>query len=132
LDTRVLVDGDFRTLKGKTPLEEGTRYGKTSTVDTLLQNMSEKEIIQCRVIKAAAENREYGKEILTLLIEKRGDNFQLTTDVVKAAVAYSTHNVMKLLLEKRGNQFQIIGDVVKAAAQNKENGKEILTLLLEQ
>ncbi|KAF4213882.1 hypothetical protein CNMCM6805_003965 [Aspergillus fumigatiaffinis] len=56
----------------------------------------------------------------------------LLTALSQAAVAYSTHNVMKLLLEKRGNQFQIIGDVVKAAAQNKENGKEILTLLLEQ
>jgi hypothetical protein len=130
----VLIDRDFRTPNGVTPLEEGARHGKISTLGTLLKYMSEKEIIHQRVIEAAARNRENGRDIMALLLERRGDQIQITEDVVKAAVKNesSGKDIMTLLLQQRGDQIQITEDIVKAAAENRDNGKGIMALLLEQ
>ena len=40
--------------------------------------------------------------------------------------------VMALLLDRRGDQIQITEDVVKAAASNGQNGKEVMALLLDR
>ena len=37
------------------------------------------------MVKAAAENWQNGKEVMVLLLEKRGDEVEITEEVVKAA-----------------------------------------------
>ncbi|GFF75827.1 vegetative incompatibility protein HET-E-1 [Aspergillus udagawae] len=130
----VLIDRDFRTPNGVTPLEEGARHGKIYTVGTLLSYMSEKEIIHQRVIEAAARTSENGRDIMALLLERRGDQIQITEDVVKAAARNwsSGEDIIILLLEQRGDQIQITEDVVKAAADNWISGKDIMALLLDR
>jgi DNA polymerase III delta prime subunit len=131
---RVLIDRHFRTGYGVTPLEEGARHGKISTVGTLLRYMSEKESIRPTVIKAAARNSENGRDIMRLLLEQRGDQIQITEDVVTAAAGNesSGEDIMALLLKERGHQIQITEDILKAAAGNESSGKDIMTLLLKQ
>ncbi|KAK4189407.1 ankyrin repeat-containing domain protein [Podospora australis] len=71
---------------------------------------------------------------MALLLEKRGDDFKITEEVVKAAAgnAENGKEVMALLLEKRGDDIKITEEVVKAAAGNWRNGKEVMALLLEK
>jgi hypothetical protein len=62
---------------------------------------------------------------MALLLDRRGDQIQVTEDVVKAAASNERNGkeVMALLLDRRGDQIQITEDVVKAAASNMEMGK---------
>ena len=63
-----------------------------------------------------------GKIVMALLLDRRGDQIQITEDVVKAA-AENREEVMALLLDRRGDQIQITEDVVKAAASHMQWGK---------
>ncbi|ORY58533.1 uncharacterized protein BCR38DRAFT_489446 [Pseudomassariella vexata] len=103
--------------------------------EALLELLGSKEVkITEDVVKAAAGNYRSGKEVMALLLEKRGDQVQITEDVVKAAARNMENGkeFMALLLEKRGDQVQITEDVVKAAAGNYWSGKEVMALLLEK
>ncbi|KAL2814419.1 hypothetical protein BJX63DRAFT_442494 [Aspergillus granulosus] len=115
---RAYNDGEFRTkISGLTPLEESARQGH---------------------MNAAAGNGKSGKDVMTLLLDRRGDQIQITQDVVEAADVLSTlvrsfnKEVITLLLDRRGDQIQITEDVVKAAAGNWQYGKDIMTLLLDR
>ncbi|KAJ0126878.1 hypothetical protein HZ326_30018 [Fusarium oxysporum f. sp. albedinis] len=86
------------------------------------------------VVEAAASNRGKGKEIMALLLDRRGDQVTITEDVVKAAAGnwMSGKEVMALLLDRRGDQVTITEDVVQAAAGNWMSGKEVMALLLDR
>jgi hypothetical protein len=53
------------------------------------------------VVKAAAENKKSEKEVMTLLLDRRDANVQITKEVVKAAAGNqgSEKEVMTLLLD---------------------------------
>lgn len=63
---------------------------------------SERVLITEEVVKAAAGNLWSGKEVMMLLLEKRGADVVITEEVVKAAAGnkYSGEKVMMLLLDK--------------------------------
>ena len=58
--------------------------------------------------------------MMELLLDRGGDQIQITEDVVKAAASNwrNGEEMMALLLDRRGDQIQITEDVVKAAASN--------------
>ncbi|KAK2591290.1 hypothetical protein QQS21_011008 [Conoideocrella luteorostrata] len=61
------------------------------------------------VVKAAAENRRNGKEVIALLLDRRGDEIIILEEVVKAT-AENVHDgkeVMALLLDQRGDEITI-------------------------
>ncbi|KAK2764808.1 hypothetical protein CKAH01_15747 [Colletotrichum kahawae] len=68
------------------------------------------------VLRAAAANEKSGTEIMALLLDKCGNNIQITEEVVKAAAANkeSGNKIMALLLDKRGDDIHITERLVKA------------------
>ena len=82
--------------------------------------------------KAAAGNWESAKEVVTLLLDRRGADVQITEDVAILIARKFNKEVMALLLDRRGADVQITEDVVKAAAGNLESAKEVVTLLLDR
>ncbi|KAL8391898.1 hypothetical protein RB595_002193 [Gaeumannomyces hyphopodioides] len=71
------------------------------------------------------------KEDMMLLLE-RGDQSQITPELVEEIAASYDEDVMMLLLEKLGHRIQITTDVVKAVAGNQRSGRRIMVLLLEK
>ncbi|KAL6851351.1 hypothetical protein ACO1O0_008479 [Amphichorda felina] len=69
-------------------------------------------------------------EALDVLLEKRGHEFQIPVEVVRAAARASSVDGMELLLEKRGHEVQITTNIVKEAA--KSLSKDMMELLLEK
>jgi hypothetical protein len=61
------------------------------------------------VMKVAARSYRNGKEVATLLLDRRGADAQITEEVVKAAAGnyWNGNNVMALLLDQRGADVQI-------------------------
>ncbi|KAN0069059.1 hypothetical protein V8E54_012688, partial [Elaphomyces granulatus] len=64
--------------------------------------------------------------VVHVLLDRRGDQIQITEDVVKAAASNRWHGkeVMALLVDRQGDQIRITEDVVKIAASIEGNGKE--------
>ncbi|KAE9363923.1 HET-domain-containing protein [Stipitochalara longipes BDJ] len=84
------------------------------------------------VVKAAACSDDRGKEVMELLLDRRGNEIKITGEVVKAAArSHRGKEVMELLLDRRGNEIKITGEVVKAAARS-HRGKEVMELLLNR
>ncbi|KAF6807599.1 heterokaryon incompatibility protein [Colletotrichum musicola] len=128
-------------------LEEGTLYwwmedekeknqcaagsGHLSVIARLL-DMGGK--VSTRVAIAAAGNGKNGKEVMELLLDRRGDQITITEELVKAAAGnwFNGKEVIALLLDRRGDQITITEEVVKATVWNGRNGKEVMALLLDR
>lgn len=84
------------------------------------------------VVEAAAGNWKSGKEVMTLLLDRRGAGIHITVKVVAAIARGFDKDVMTLLFDRRGADIQITEEVVKAAAGNLRNGEEVMILLLDR
>jgi hypothetical protein len=82
------------------------------------------------VVKAAAGNSENSKNVMALLLDRRGDNVKITEEVVKVAGnSLNSKEVMTLLLHQRGEDVKITEEVVKSVAKT---GHESVLNLLKQ
>jgi hypothetical protein len=65
--------------------------------------------------------------VVALLLDRRGDQIQITEDVVKAAASnwLCGAEVMALLLDRQGDQIQITEESIW------KNEKEVMALLLD-
>ncbi|KAK4118030.1 ankyrin [Parathielavia appendiculata] len=126
------VDASLRNATGKSCQHIAAQYGSCGVLRILVAIQSIK--ITGEVVKAAAGNWRNGKEVMALLLEKRGDEVKITEEVVKAAAGNRRNGkeVMTLLLEERGDEVGITEEVVKVAAGNGGNGREVMALLLEK
>ena len=79
-------------------------WRNTKNVFTQLLKAESGVLISHNVVEAAARNWNSGKEVMMLLLEKRGADVVITEEVVKAAAGNwrSGKEVMMLLLGKRG------------------------------
>ena len=101
--------------------------------EALLQLIRMNVSLSPETMLAAAGNYRSGKEVITLLLDRRGAQITITEEVVQAAAGnYSGKEVMTLLLDRRGDQITITEEVVKAAAGNYRSSKEVMALLLDR
>jgi ankyrin repeat protein len=122
---------DLVNSQGLTALEVAANHGSCEAISVLLTDQLTP--VTRRTVKAAARNWDSGKEVMTLLLDRRGTDIQITEEVVEAAAGNwrSGKEVMMLLLDRRGTDVQIMKEVVKAAAGNWDRGK-VMTLLLDR
>ncbi|KAK4457483.1 putative het domain protein [Cladorrhinum samala] len=76
----------------------------------------------------------FDEEVMSILLNWRGEEVQLSEKVVEAVAMYgrSGKKVMAVLLDKRGAEVKVTEEVVKAAAKNRDTGKEVMALLLDR
>ncbi|KAI1825244.1 hypothetical protein F4861DRAFT_538149 [Xylaria intraflava] len=74
------------------------------------------------------------QEILQILLNKRGDEIQITPEMVEAAAINESHGeaVMRLLLNERGDEIKISPEVMETAASNGLSGIYVVRLLLDK
>jgi ankyrin repeat protein len=75
----------FKAQNGVTPLEEAVRAGQIDVTAIFLEKITPGTIIDREVLLAAASIEENAKEMMALLLDRRGDQIEITEDVVKAA-----------------------------------------------
>ncbi|KAL6814600.1 hypothetical protein V8C40DRAFT_282940 [Trichoderma camerunense] len=131
-NTRKLIsslDLDCVDSDNATPIELAIKWGSVSVISKLLSLGAE---VNERSVTAAAKNWKDGKEIITLLFDRYGDQILITESIIKAAAGnYRKNGVMALLLDRYGDQIVITEDIVKAAASNYDD-EEAMALLLDQ
>lgn len=83
---------------------------------------------------SAAGNEENGEEVMKLLLGHRGNQINITEEVLKAAAGNREpgEEVMMVLLDRRRDQVTITEEVLKAAARNWRSGEGLITLLLDR
>ncbi|OHE96825.1 hypothetical protein CORC01_07792 [Colletotrichum orchidophilum] len=71
---------------------------------------------------------------LRLLLEHQGQEIEITTRIVKAAVGNKQfgEQLMNLLLDRRGEEVKVTEEVVKAAVGNESFGEQLMNLLLDR
>lgn len=116
-------------LTSATTVEVVVRQGHITTIKRLLDH---DVTMGMRVLRAAANNYGNGKEIMTLLLDRRGDQVFITEEVVKAAAGNDGNGkeIMTLLLDRRGDHVSITAEVVSAIAGRFD--KETMALLLDR
>jgi hypothetical protein len=128
---RILVDMNFMTAKGATPLAEAARSGQIESMKVLLEKGPQDQEINKDVIKAVAGNSARGK-VMILLLRRYRDQIMITEDVVKAA-AENTGNgkeVMTALLDWCKDQFQSSTELTSTVIQNFD--RTVVTFLLDR
>ncbi|SPO04568.1 related to ankyrin [Cephalotrichum gorgonifer] len=107
-------------------------YGSRALKELLNHDTMRRIRVTDEVVQEAARNWASGKEMMELLLEKRGDEVEITNEVVKEAAMNGLWNkeIIELLLEKRGDDFRITNEVVEAAAWNQNT--EVMEMLLEK
>ncbi|KAI2482638.1 Arp Ankyrin repeat protein [Pyrenophora tritici-repentis] len=125
---------DSLNRNNRSPLHIATTNGSCASVAKLLMMDQPRVETTQEVVVAAAGNYRNGKEVMALLLDKRGDEVQITQEVVVAAAGnkYNGQEIITLLLDKRGDEVQITQEVVVAAAGNYRNGQEVMALLLDK
>jgi hypothetical protein len=80
-----------------------------------------KSRLRRRQLKAAAGNESSGKEVMTLLPNRRGDEVKITKEAVKATVAnfWSSESVRQLLFNYCYSRFTI-EELLRAAVMKSQ------------
>ena len=86
----------------------------------LLGRRGDEVKITKEVVKAAAGNKQNGKEVMVLLLRQQGDDAKITEEVVVYIAESFDKEVMALLLERRGDDVLLTEGVVEAAARNRK------------
>jgi transcription termination factor Rho len=84
-----------------------------------------------QVVIAAAENSKSGKEIMALFFDQRVDGFDMLPETVGAVARLFNKSAIASLLERRGDEVNITAQVLEAAAKNMESGEEIMAALVD-
>ena len=88
----------------------GNRYCGKEVMALLLEQRGDEVKITEEVTKAAAGNKSSGKKVMKLLLE-RCNPVEMTEEVVSAVASMFDEEMVTLLLEKRGNHVNITEDV---------------------
>jgi hypothetical protein len=102
----------YLNTKGRSHLNVAARYGSCATLTHLISKHGPGTKLPGDVMEEAASNYRNGKELMALLLDRRGEDVVITEEVVKAA-ASNRKEVMALLLERRGEDVVITEEVVK-------------------
>ncbi|KAL5043563.1 hypothetical protein BDW71DRAFT_210077 [Aspergillus fruticulosus] len=130
--TKLLVDVDFKTAKGVTPLAEAARCGHLESVRCLLEKGPRDQEIKEEVIKAAAENTSNGVEVIYALLEWCSNQFRDSVKLKSAVVQGFGQAVVAFLFSCCEDQIEITEDLIRCAARNIRHGHEIIALILER
>jgi hypothetical protein len=105
------------------------RSGK-KMLPLLLGLKEDNVLVTEEAVKAAAEDDYQGEEIMTLLLDQRGNKIKITEEVLIEAAWSKTTKVMELLLDRRGDEVKMTEKVLEAAARSKH--QNMMKLLLDR
>jgi hypothetical protein len=90
--------------------------------------------ITAKVVKGAGENLAYGKEIMQLLFDPRGDQVPITEEVLKEIVGDQnwSMDIIELILGPHNEHVPITEEVMKTAAGNWSYGESIIELIIDR
>ncbi|KAI1129531.1 hypothetical protein F5Y10DRAFT_264070 [Nemania abortiva] len=103
-------------------------HGAIRTLEVFLD--SNEYMVTEPMVVAAARNTQNGKEVMALLLQKRGDQIAITDSVVNTAAGNPNSEIMDLLLQERGDRIEITDTVIEMATKNEN--LEVMALLLEK
>ncbi|UKZ79092.1 hypothetical protein TrVFT333_006842 [Trichoderma virens FT-333] len=104
------------------------------SVETMMLLLNSREDVKITemVIDAAIRREHNREEMISLLLEQRVQDIQITEKIAKTIAEEFDEKMMISLLENGGQDFQITEEVVKAAARNRKNCKQVMALLFNQ
>lgn len=111
--TRKGFRADYTNGKGHTALQVAVRFGSCEVI-TVMLNDGTAQITE-EVVRIAARS-DRGKQVMELLLDRRGAEVKITDQVLQAAGTNYTSGkeIIELLLDRRGNEVKIAGEGLMA------------------
>ncbi|KAK1843041.1 ankyrin repeat and sam domain containing protein 6 [Colletotrichum chrysophilum] len=81
------------------------------------------------IARIAAQDICSGEKVVGLLLSERA-NVMVTEGLVEVIASSFSSACLRLLLEYQGQDIQVTSQIVKAAVENKSSGKQLMNLLL--
>jgi formylmethanofuran dehydrogenase subunit D len=75
---------------------------------------------------------DINEEKMIILLERCGNNIEITERMIQDCAKLFSEEVMTLLLNQRRDEVKITEEVIKAAARNPKSSKAIIRLLLDE
>ncbi|KAF2796410.1 hypothetical protein K505DRAFT_415804, partial [Melanomma pulvis-pyrius CBS 109.77] len=118
-------------IHGRSCLQIAARNGSCATLDRLIAKLGPETKLPAEVVEAAAENRDNGKEMMALLLDRRGADIVITEEVVKAAADnfVNGNEVIALLLDQQGADVVVTKEMVVKIVRNFN--QNVVALLLD-
>jgi hypothetical protein len=129
---KILIDSEFRTDKGVTPLVEAARNGRVSIMKILLERGPQNQRINQNVMIAAAGNTMHGDKVVAFLLTHHRNQVQITDDMIKVVSQNRPHGklIMGLFLNRCNDQIQRNSHLVYTIIENFD--VMVVTFLLNQ
>ncbi|KAI3341483.1 hypothetical protein F4824DRAFT_496233 [Ustulina deusta] len=106
-----------------TLLEQAVLSGHLEVVSALLGLEAK---VAVKVVMAAAENYENGKEFMTLLLDRRGEQIVITEEVISITAACGLEKLLHFFLQKSvlpyNPKWIAISNLYNAAAAGQAEG----------
>lgn len=109
----------------------GNEVDGNERLEILLKGQEGHIAVTKDIVKAAASNQAWGKQVMRLFIIQPVKYVTIEEETVASIAESFDVEMMALLLDQRGDQITVTGDVVRAGARNSENADEVMKLLLE-
>ncbi|CAI7644417.1 unnamed protein product [Penicillium bialowiezense] len=106
----------------------GNEYSGDKGFKVLLNRLGNDIKITLPIVNAAANNLDSGMQIIGLVAEKHVEKFDISVDCVSALASSFPPKVLATLLNRRGNEIQITDEIVAAAASNEYGKETISLL----
>ncbi|KAJ5027413.1 ankyrin repeat-containing domain protein [Bipolaris maydis] len=122
------------TFRNSTSFSEFVRTYSVSEVERFLVRRGLEVPLSEDMLKATAENRENGREIMSFLIQKRGSEITVTDGVIEAAARNkrSGRDIIILLFQRHEVEFELTQQALKMMQDAlSEDFGEMLASLLE-
>ncbi|KAK7425121.1 general transcription repressor [Neonectria punicea] len=98
----------------------------------LLDCRKDEIFITKQVVKAASENMASGKEVMGLLLEWRGFEIAGVQEVATTVAREFDKDVMGWLLDRRSDDIIMTEEIFEAVVGNRRNGTDVMILLLDR
>lgn len=106
------------------------QFADATWITTLLETHGKDFIVTTEVLRCAVLNRT--SEGMRILFRERGDQIKVEPQVVKRVAKEGTPEMLSLLLDERPREAQVTIDVYKAAISNRDQPATMVALLLDR
>nr|XP_036576344.1 ankyrin repeat protein [Colletotrichum truncatum]KAF6783069.1 ankyrin repeat protein [Colletotrichum truncatum] len=131
---RQLAKDGPRTIRRITHEEAAVLYGSIGILEWHFNAGIPFKVTKDVVRAMVASREETCIQVIALLLNKHGNNIQITEEVVNAAASNTKYGdiILAFLFEKRGHEFIVTDEIIDAAVQNETLGVDLVSLLLKQ
>lgn len=117
---------------GRTPLEESALAGHADVFQLLLEQTHGRIMKEAAVAQAAIGNKQAGRQMIELLLDREECEIQITQALVIQAVRNGSMETVEFLVQRLGGKLFVTDNEIRELARNRQIGAAVLDLFFNR